>query len=66
MHLLSFQSLVDRLLGSSGCSSLTDVTIINNAALASFLTNANLSAGWIPRSGIVLAYLRNKINAWLV
>lgn len=60
MHLLSFQSPVDRLLGSSGCSSLTDVTIINNAALASFLTNANLSAGWIPRSGIVLAYLRKK------
>lgn len=57
MHLLPFQSPVDGLLGSSGCSSLTDVTIINNIALASFLTNANLSAGWIPRSGIVLAYL---------
>lgn len=57
MHLLPFRSPVDGLLGSSGCSSLTDVTIINNVALASFLTNANLSAGWIPRSGIVLACL---------
>lgn len=60
MHLLPFQSPVDGLLGSSGCSSLTDVTIINNVALASFLTNANLSAGWIPRSGIMLAYLWKK------
>jgi hypothetical protein len=36
------------------------MAVINNAVFASFLTNASLSVGWIPRSGIVLAYLKKK------
>ena len=60
MHILFYQSPSDGLLGGSQYFALADTTTMNNAVLASFLTNASLSVGWIPGSEIALAYLKKK------
>lgn len=66
MCLLFHPSPRDGLLGSSQHLALAIVSTMNRAVLASFLTDANVSVGWIPGSEMVLAYLRAKINAWQV
>lgn len=66
MNILFHRSSRDGLLDSSQCSALADTTTMNNTVLASFLTNASLSVGWIPRSEMALAYLKTKIDAWQV
>ena len=60
MHILPLQSPSDGLLGSSQYLAVADMTSMNNRVLASFLTNASVSVGWIPRNEMVLAHLKQK------
>ena len=65
-HIFFHSPLVTDFWGSSQYFALADMTIMNNAVLTSFLTNASVSGGWIPRSESTLAYLKKKNLCFLV